>query len=145
MNFKNHIHTKIRNLFSSWLLPARRIHIEFIIESDKVPMPEVAKRIGIEQCEVRTTFPKNSIAKPYWQVDVKSNDISIEDPLRVLINLLEPNTGVIKEVLAELGETPVLGIYTESKWFDRPILELSHDVLQFFAQFDSDIIFDVNY
>lgn len=145
MNFKNHIHTKIRNLFSSWLLPARRIHIEFIIESDKIPMPEVAKRIGIEQCEVRTTFPKNSIAKPYWQVDVKSNDISIEDPLRVLINLLEPKTGVIKEVLAELGETPVLGIYTESKWFDRPILELSHDVLQFFAQFDSDIIFDVNY
>lgn len=145
MNFKNHIHTKIRNLFSSWLPPARRIHIEFIIESDKVPMPEVAKRIGIEQCEVRTTFPKNSIAKPYWQVDVKSNDISIEDPLRVLINLLEPKTGVIKEVLAELGETPVLGIYTESKWFDRPILELSHDVLQFFAQFDSDIIFDVNY
>lgn len=145
MNFKNHIHTKIRNLFSSWLLPARRIHIEFIIESDKVPMPEVAKRIGIEQCEVRTTFPKNSIAKPYWQVDVKSNDISIEDPLRVLMNLLEPKTGVIKEVLAELGETPVLGIYTESKWFDRPILELSHDVLQFFAQFDSDIIFDVNY
>lgn len=145
MNFKNHIHTKIRNLFSSWLLPARRIHIEFIIESDKVPMPEVAKRIGIEQCEVRTTFPKNSIAKPYWQVDVKSNDISIEDLLRVLINLLEPKTGVIKEVLAELGETPVLGIYTESKWFDRPILELSHDVLQFFAQFDSDIIFDVNY
>lgn len=145
MIFKNHIHTKIRNLFSSWLLPARRIHIEFIIESDKVPMPEVAKRIGIEQCEVRTTFPKNSIAKPYWQVDVKSNDISIEDPLRVLINLLEPKTGVIKEVLAELGETPVLGIYTESKWFDRPILELSHDVLQFFAQFDSDIIFDVNY
>lgn len=145
MNFKNHIHTKIRNLFSSWLLPARRIHIEFIIESDKVPMPEVAKRIGIEQCEVRTTFPKNSIAKPYWQVDVKSNDISIEDPLRVLINLLEPKTGVIKEVLAELGETPVLGIYTESKWFDRPILELSHDVLQFFAQFDSDIIFDVSY
>lgn len=145
MNFKNHIHTKIRNLFSSWLLPARRIHIEFIIESDKVPMPEVAKRIGIEQCEVRTTFPKNSIAKPYWQVDVKSNAISIEDPLRVLINLLQPKTGVIKEVLAELGETPVLGIYTESKWFDRPILELSHDVLQFFAQFDSDIIFDVNY
>lgn len=145
MDFKNHIHTKIRNLFSSWLLPARRIHIEFIIESDKVPMPEVAKRIGIEQCEVRTTFPKNSIAKPYWQVDVKSNDISIEDPLRVLINLLEPKTGVIKEVLAELGETPVLGIYTESKWFDRPILELSHDVLEFFAQFDSDIIFDVNY
>lgn len=145
MIFKNHIHTKIRNLFSSWLLPARRIHIEFIIESDKVPMPEVAKRIGIEQCEVRTTFPKNSIAKPYWQVDVKSNDISIEDPLRVLINLLEPKTGVIKEVLAELGETPVLGIYTESKWFGRPILELSHDVLQFFAQFDSDIIFDVNY
>lgn len=145
MNFKNHIHTKIRNLFSSWLLRARRIHIEFIIESDKVPMPEVAKRIGIEQCEVRTTFPKNSIAKPYWQVDVKSNDISIEDPLRVLIDLLEPKTGVIKEVLAELGETPVLGIYTESKWFDRPILELSHDVLQFFAQFDSDIIFDVNY
>lgn len=145
MDFKNHIHTKIRNLFSSWLLPARRIHIEFIIESDKVPMTEVAKRIGIEQCEVRTTFPKNSIAKPYWQVDVKSNDISIEDPLRVLINLLEPKTGVIKEVLAELGETPVLGIYTESKWFDRPILELSHDVLEFFAQFDSDIIFDVNY
>lgn len=108
MNFKNHIHTKIRNLFSSWLLPARRIHIEFIIESDKVPMPEVAKRIGIEQCEVRTTFPKNSIAKPYWQVDVKSNDISIEDPLRVLINLLEPKTGVIKEVLAESGKLPYL-------------------------------------
>lgn len=145
MNLKNHIHTKIRNLFSNWLLPARRIHIEFIIESDKVSMPEVAKKIAIEQCEVRTTFPKNSIAKPYWQVDVKSNGISTEDPLRELINIIEPKTGVIKEVLAELRETPVLCIYTESKWFDRPVLELSHDVVQFFAQFDSDIIFDVNY
>lgn len=38
VNLKSHIHTKIRNLFSSWLLPARRIHIEFIIESDKVSM-----------------------------------------------------------------------------------------------------------
>lgn len=68
-----------------------------------------------------------------------------EDPLRVLINILEPKTGVIKQVLAELGETPALIIYTDSKWFERPVLELSHDVVQFFAQFDSDIIFDVNY
>jgi len=68
-----------------------------------------------------------------------------EDPLRVLINILEPKTGVIKEVLAELGETPVLSIYTESKWFDRPILELSHDVVKFFAQFDTEIILDINY
>lgn len=64
---------------------------------------------------------------------------------RELISMLEPKTGVIKEVLAELGETPALIIYTESKWFERPVLELSHDVVQFFAQFDSDIIFDVNY
>lgn len=68
-----------------------------------------------------------------------------EDPLRVLINIIEPKTGVIKEVLAELGETPVLSIYTESKWFDRPILELSHDVVKFFAQFDTEIILDINY
>lgn len=68
-----------------------------------------------------------------------------ENPLRELINIIEPKTGVIKEVLAELGETPALIIYTESKWFERPVLELSHDVVQFFAQFDSDIIFDVNY
>ena len=108
-------------------------------------MPEVAKKIGIEPCEVRTTFPKNSIAKPYWQVDVKSNGISTEDPLRVLINILEPKTGVIKEVLADLGETPVLRIYTESKWFERPVLELPPDVVKFFAQFDTEIILDINY
>lgn len=108
-------------------------------------MHALVERIGIEQCEVRTTFPKNSIAKPYWQVDVKSNDISIEDPLRVLINILEPKTGVIKEVLAELGETPVLSIYTESKWFERPVLELPPDVVKFFVQFDTEIILDINY
>lgn len=68
-----------------------------------------------------------------------------EDPLRELINILEPKTGVIKEVLAELGETPVLSIYTESKWFDRPILELPPDVVKFFAQFDTEIILDINY
>lgn len=108
-------------------------------------MPEVATKIAINQYEVRTTFPKNSIAKPYWQVDVKSNDISIEDPLRVLITILEPKTGVIKEVLAELEETPVLIIYTDSKWFDRPILSLPPDVVKFFAQFDTEIILDINY
>lgn len=108
-------------------------------------MPEVATKIAINQYEVRTTFPKNSIAKPYWQVDVKSNDISIEDPLRELINIIEPKTGVIKEVLAELGETPVLIIYTDSKWFDRPILSLPPDVVKFFAQFDTEIILDINY
>lgn len=68
-----------------------------------------------------------------------------EDPLRELINIIEPKTGVIKEVLAELGETPVLSIYTESKWFDRPILELPPDVVKFFAQFDTEIILDINY
>ena len=83
--------------------------------------------------------------QPYWRIGVKSNGISTKGTLRVLINILEPKTGVIKEVLAELGETPVLSIYTESKWFDRPILELSHDVVQFFAQFDTEIILDINY
>lgn len=83
--------------------------------------------------------------QPYWRIGVKSNGISTEGTPRVLINMLEPKTGVIKEVLAELGETPVLSIYTESKWFDRPILELSHDVVQFFAQFDTEIILDINY
>mgnify|MGYP004473587705 CR=1 FL=1 len=68
-----------------------------------------------------------------------------EDPLRELINIIEPKTGVIKEVLAELGETPVLNIYTESKWFDRPILSLPPDVVKFFAQFDTEIILDINY
>lgn len=88
VNLKSHIHTKIRKKFSKWLLPIRRIHIEFVVE---------------------------------------------------------PKIGVIKEVLAELGETPVLSIYTESKWFERPVLELSHDVVQFFAQFDTEIILDINY
>lgn len=68
-----------------------------------------------------------------------------EDPLRELINIIEPKTGVIKEVLAELGETPVLSIYTDSKWFDRPILSLPPDVVKFFAQFDTEIILDSNY
>lgn len=68
-----------------------------------------------------------------------------EGPLRVLINILEPKTGVIKEVLAELGETPVLSIYTESEWFERPVLELPPDVVKFFAQFDTEIILDINY
>lgn len=68
-----------------------------------------------------------------------------EDPLRELINIIEPKTGVIKEVLAELGETPVLSIYTDSKWFDRPILSLPPDVVKFFAQFDTEIILDINY
>lgn len=68
-----------------------------------------------------------------------------EDPLRELISMLEPKTGVIKEVLAELGETPVLSIYTESKWFERPVLELPPDVVKFFAQFDTEIILDINY
>lgn len=68
-----------------------------------------------------------------------------EDPLRELINIIEPKTGVIKEVLAELGETPVLSIYTESKWFERPVLELPPDVVKFLAQFDTEIILDINY
>ena len=68
-----------------------------------------------------------------------------EDPLRVLINIIEPKTGVIKQVPEDLEGTPALIIYTESKWFDRPILELSHDVVQFFAQFDTEIILDINY
>lgn len=68
-----------------------------------------------------------------------------ENPLRELINIIEPKTGVIKQVLAELGETPVLIIYTDSKWFDRPILSLPPDVVKFFAQFDTEIILDINY
>lgn len=68
-----------------------------------------------------------------------------EDPLRELINIIEPKTGVIKQVPEDLEETPALIIYTDSKWFDRPILSLPPDVVQFFAQFDTEIILDINY
>lgn len=68
-----------------------------------------------------------------------------EDPLRELINIIEPKTGVIKQVPEDLEETPVLIIYTDSKWFDRPILSLPPDVVKFFAQFDTEIILDINY
>lgn len=68
-----------------------------------------------------------------------------EDPLCVLINILEPKTGVIKQVPEDLEETPALIVYTDSKWFDRPILSLPPDVVKFFAQFDTEIILDINY
>lgn len=68
-----------------------------------------------------------------------------EDPLRELINIIEPKTGVIKQVPEDLEETPVLIIYTDSKWFERPVLELPPDVVKFFAQFDTEIILDINY
>lgn len=68
-----------------------------------------------------------------------------ENPPRVLINILEPKTGVIKQVPEDLEETPALIIYTESKWFERPVLELPPDVVKFFAQFDTEIILDINY
>lgn len=68
-----------------------------------------------------------------------------EDPLRELINIIEPKTGVIKQVPEDLEETPALIIYTDSKWFDRPIPSLPPDVVKFFAQFDTEIILDINY
>lgn len=145
MNLKTHIHTKIRNLFSNWLLPTRRIHVTFWISSRTAPMDEIGRRIGIENCKVKTIVPKNPVAEPYWNVDVTAHGLSIEDPLREMISKLEPKAGVIKDILSEIGEIPTLVVFSESKWFDRPILSLPPDILKFFAQFDTEICFDVNY
>ena len=108
-------------------------------------MDEIGRRIGIENCKVKTIVPKNPVAEPYWNVDVTAHGLSIEDPLREMISKLEPKAGVIKDILSEIGEIPTLVVFSESKWFDRPILSLPPDILKFFAQFDTEICFDVNY
>lgn len=144
MDLKSHIHTKIRNLFSNWLLPARRIHVTFWISSRTAPMDEIGRRIGIEICEVDTVV-KNPVAKPSWCVDVTAHGLCIEYPLREMISMLEPKASVIKEILSEIGEFPTLVVFVESKWSNSPELTLPPDVLKFFAQFDTEICFDINY
>lgn len=122
----------------------RKIDVSFIITTDKLPVDELAKRIGIEPFRVRTDFPDNSIAEPFWRVEVSSDCCCIEDALIKLASLLEQGKLEIMDVLREIETTPTLLVVVDADYEDRPEITFSPTVLEFFAQFGAEICVEVN-
>lgn len=123
----------------------RRINISFIITTKEIPIAVLAKRIGIQPFRARTEFPKNSIAEPYWYIEVSSDSCCIEEPLQELVSVLEPRKSELVEVLEEIKEAPTVLVAVSSDYADRPEMTFPPKALKLFAQLGAEICVEVNY
>lgn len=121
-----------------------RIETSFIITTNKIPINDIAEQIGIEPFYVRTTFPNNSIAEPFWYVEVSSDSCCIEEPLTKLASVLEHSKSEIADVLRKTETIPTVLVVINSDYEDRPEITFSPTALAFFAQFDAEICIEVN-
>lgn len=119
-----------------------RIKAAFVLSSPKIDVDHVAQMMGIPGAEIRTQFPKNSIAEPWWSVKVEKYSNSFDAVLRELMGLLSDKAGIIKELCEQYNIVPVVSIVVEFTYQNRPEMWFSRDILAFFADLNTEIGID---
>lgn len=121
----------------------RKIIIRYSIETDYADMEMVAKMIDIQPFSTRSSFPRGSIAKPWWETEVISDSLCVEKPLSEMIDRLNPKIGVIQEVINDFNASATLLIMVRSNFADRPVFSISPSYFQFFEALSAELIIDV--
>lgn len=123
----------------------REIKVDFIITTNQMSMEELANVIDIRPCYCQTTFPRGSVAEPYWYIEERSTSLSVEEPLEQIKDRLSPKTIVIKDICEQLHIKPSVYISVTCDYSDRPEIVLSSEILKFYALLDAEIGFDIAY
>ncbi len=121
----------------------RTIKVSFILTSDKVSMDYLAEQIGIYPYVSCSTFPENSIAKPYWYVEVVAENNCLDEPLYSLSRIIWPHQEQILEMCSNYGIKPSVLIVVDSDYKDRPELTISLEILKILVHFKAELSLEI--
>jgi len=121
----------------------RTIKASFILTSDKVSMDFLAEQIGIYPYVICSTFPENSIAKPYWYVEVVADSNCLEEPLYSLRSIIWPHQEQIVEMCSNYGIKPSVLIIVDSDYKDRPELTISPEIMKLLVHFNAELSLEI--
>lgn len=121
----------------------RYIKVSFILSSKNVLMDVLSDSIRINPSYVKTVFPANSIAEPYWFVEVSSSSPCIEEPLAKLEALIKPRSEAILNACDTYKITPTVLVSIAANYENRPEITISPKMLQFISSFDAELTFEI--
>lgn len=121
----------------------RKIKVSFILTSDKVSMDFLAEQISIYPYVSCSIFPENSIAKPYWYVEVVADSNCLEEPLYSLRNIIWPHQEQIVEMCINYGIKPSVLIIVDSDYKDRPELTIPLEILELLVHFKAELSLEI--
>lgn len=123
----------------------RTITIEYVLSTEQVSVEYLSKKLGIYPSNTRSTFPKGSIAKPYWTTSISSTKSNIEEPLRELMEVVALKKDVINDITREWKVDSSVVIKVRADYPDRPELAIPPYQLCFFAEINAELLFDISY
>ena len=87
------------------------IRLEFILITNKYNIRKLSEVIGIFPCDIRDTFPKSSIAKPWWSISFESEIDMIDDVIDKLFDKIDKKEDVFKDLFESKDINKVVRIY----------------------------------
>lgn len=130
----------MKNPFKKTTLP--RIKVIFCLSSPEIDVHRVYRAMEMPDAEIRTEFPKNSIAEPWWSIEIEKRIDTFDDPLRELMKRLSDKTQIIKSLCEQYQIVPVVSMIVEFTYQNRPEMWFSKDILAFFADLNAEIGID---
>ena len=123
----------------------RITRISYILTTKNVPMEYIARQIAIQPHSIQTEFPPQSIADPWWSIEVSSDSASIEEPLVQLIDIILPKLRIIKDLISEYSILSTISIFVRADYEERPEISISPSFYSVFEQLNAELVFDIAY
>ena len=123
----------------------RTVKITFDLETEQIQVEQIAKMLDIHPYETRSVFPKCSIAKPWWSIVIKSDWLDIEEPIKIIRDMLTPKMDVIKDLMQNYEIDAYLIINVRADYADRPVMAIPAYLYPFLEDLNAELVFDVAY
>ena len=124
----------------------RRVTVEWILTTERIDIESIAECLDLHPFSVRSTFPRGSIAKPFWSTYIVSDSNNIEEPLAELAEKIRPKMKVINEILQSGHVVSSIVIKVRSDCYaERPEMVIPSCMFTFFESINAELIFDVTY
>ncbi len=120
-----------------------RNKISLVIQKHGIDPAYVSDFLNIFPSEVRTKFPKKSIAPPIWRTELKLVSTSVDDVFQQLIERIRPAKERLLVICNQLEITPVFVITIYSNYENRPMFSISPITISFVADLHAKITVDL--
>ncbi len=123
----------------------RTVTVELVLETDRLPVGELAEQLDIHPFSTRSEFPPPSIAKPYWMTEIVSDWLDLEAPLLELRDRLAPKMDVLEALIRDYGISAAVILIIRADWEDRPVMAVPPHLYPFLERLHAELIIDVAY
>lgn len=119
--------------------------MKLVLTSEQKDVDLIAKELDIHPFSAEKTFPRGSIARPFWSTAIVSDYNNIEEPLAALKDMITPKLGKIRGLLQDGYVSSSLLIIVRADYVDRPEMVIPPHMFAFFEAINAELIFDIAY